>query len=58
MKCGWYIHLLKAEPAGSIPDWLVNMVIDHGPLRSMKKFKELLRLDKYKNAVIEGIINF
>ena len=51
-------YFLKAEPAGTIPDWLVNMVVDHGPVRSMKRFRELLSLDKYKNAVVNGILNY
>jgi len=51
-------YFLRAEPAGNIPDWLVNLAIDQGPIKSMKKFKRLLQEEKYQKAVVDGIINF
>jgi len=51
-------YYLKSNPAGSVPSWLVNMVIDQGPVKSMNAFKERLQTNIYKNAKVEGIENF
>jgi len=52
------VHLnyyLNSDPGGSIPDWLVNMAIDQGPFQTMKKFKELVKKEKYKNVQLPYI---
>ncbi len=39
------IHLtyyLKTDPAGKIPDWLVNLAVDRGPTTSLSNFRKLL----------------
>ncbi len=51
-------YYLSSDPAGNIPVWLVNLVIDQGPVKSMKKFVKLLDLDKYKNAEVKAIENY
>jgi ribonuclease HI len=43
-------YYLKSDPAGNIPAWLINLAADQGPLQTMVKFKEMLELEKYKNA--------
>lgn len=52
-------YFLRSEPAGNIPTWMVNLVIDQGPVKSMKKFRALIKLDKYINSAIDyNIIDF
>ena len=51
-------YLLKSDPAGSIPDWMVNMAIDQGPLKSMKGFMKALKNPQYKNATVPGILDW
>lgn len=43
-------YTLNTSPAGSIPTWLVNLVIDQGPLQSMQEFRKLLKDQKYQSA--------
>lgn len=52
------IYHLSADPAGSIPEWLVNLVVDQGPVQSMRAFRKLLQEDTYRNAQIAGIKNY
>ncbi len=51
-------YLLKSDPAGSIPSWMINMAIDQGPLKSMKGFLEHLDDEKYQGAKLPGIEDF
>jgi len=41
------------DPAGSIPDWILNMIIVDSPIKAMSELK--LRLEKKTG---KGIINF
>jgi hypothetical protein len=38
---------LNSEPGGNIPDWLVNLAIDEGPIQTIKAFLSLLDAAKY-----------
>lgn len=40
-------YLLNSEPGGNIPDWLVNLAIDEGPIQTIKAFLSLLDAAKY-----------
>ncbi|MFK7809404.1 MAG: START domain-containing protein [Saprospiraceae bacterium] len=51
-------YLLKSDPAGSIPNWMINLAIDQGPLKSMKGFLSLLDDPKYKNQHLPGIEDY
>ncbi len=51
-------YFLKSDPAGNIPAWAVNLAIDQGPVRSMKRFIEMLKDPKYKHAQVKGIVDF
>jgi hypothetical protein len=44
------IYRLHSDPAGDIPTWLVNMVIENGPINTVKGMREMMGKDKYKNA--------
>lgn len=48
-------YFLRSEPAGNIPNWMVNLAIDQGPVKSMKKFRILLEEEAYKNAQLDFI---
>jgi len=51
-------YLLKSDPAGSIPSWMINLAIDQGPLKSMKGFLKHLNDEKYKDVKLPGIEDF
>ncbi len=54
---GWpYIEYhIYSDPAGNLPDWLVNMAIDVGPRETIKAMRGLLQQDKYKKAKLAHI---
>ena len=52
------VYTLNSHPAGNIPDWLINMAIDQGPMESMKRFRNMLKTKKYKYAKIAGILDY
>ena len=43
-------YRLHSDPGGSIPAWLVNMVVDNGPTNTVKGMREKLKESKYQNA--------
>ena len=50
-------YLVKLDPGGLLPGWLVNLVSYSGPFNSFIKLKEFVRQDKYQKtelAYIEG----
>ena len=51
-------YLVKLDPGGWLPVWLVNLVSTSGPYNSFIKLREFVRQDKYQNAklaYIEGL---
>ncbi|MFN7119502.1 MAG: START domain-containing protein [Saprospiraceae bacterium] len=46
---------LVSDPGGSIPDWVVNMAIDKGPINTIKNFKDMLSKTKYRTAKLHYI---
>ena len=52
------VYTLKAHPAGSIPNWLINMVLDQGPVQSMLRFRDLLKHPDYINKSYPGVVNY
>lgn len=66
LAINWHIQPISAQkvrleyhlvsyPGGTIPDWVVNLAIDKGPVNSMKEFKEMLEKEKYKSAKLAFI---
>jgi hypothetical protein len=43
-------YRLHSDPGGSIPAWLVNMVVDNGPTNTVKGMREKLKEAKYQDA--------
>lgn len=54
---GWcYIeYYIYSDPAGNIPDWLVNMAIDVGPLETLSRMRNMLQQPKYRTAKLAYI---
>lgn len=36
-------YFAKSDPAGSIPDWIVNMAVDRGPTETLSNLRKLIR---------------
>ncbi len=51
-------YYLYSDPGGNIPDWVVNLGLDRGPVQSLLSFQELLQQEKYSNARLAFIKNF
>ena len=45
-------YFLRTSPGGNIPTWAVNMVIDHGALKTMDMLRELIDTGIYKDRNI------
>lgn len=43
-------YRLHSDPGGAIPTWLVNLVVDNGPVNTVKGMREMLTSEKYQNA--------
>ena len=54
---GWqYIeYYIYSDPGGNIPDWLVNMAIDVGPLETLGSMRDMLQQPKYRTAKLAYI---
>jgi len=50
-------YQVHANPGGSLPDWLANSVVVDTPLNTMSNMAEMLKLDKYTQAVLPLIKN-
>ena len=48
-------YTMAVNPAGSIPDWLINMTLTDGPIRTIKNLKSLL--PNYQSVKLEYIKN-
>lgn len=54
---GWlYVeYYLNSDPAGSIPDWAINMALDLGPRETIKRMREILKEPFYQNSRLAHI---
>jgi len=48
-------YYLKIDPAGNIPNWVTNMLIDNGPYQTLIDFKKQLDLPKYQKVKFDFI---
>ncbi len=48
-------YLMKTDPGGNLPPWMVNLAADQGPLQTVLRFREMLAQDKFKNAKVSFI---
>ena len=42
------LYFLQSTPGGAIPNWLVNLAADQGPIRSMQAFMKRVKLPIYE----------
>ena len=45
--------VMKVDPGGSIPDWLINLAAAEGPIRTIKNLRSFL--PKYQNITLNYI---
>lgn len=53
------IHLeyfVKSDPAGNIPDWLVNMVIDRGPTNTLSALRKTIKENTKQYEQLDWIV--
>ncbi len=43
-------YIIKFDPGGAIPGWLINMFITDGPYETFKNLKERVHASSYQNA--------
>jgi ribosome-associated toxin RatA of RatAB toxin-antitoxin module len=48
-------YLLRINPGGAIPSWLVNLAIANGPFTTISQMREEVKKDKYRLARITFI---
>ena len=55
---GWVIieYVMKIDPGGALPLWLVNMAVSRGPLLSFESLFELIESDRYKGKSAKGVV--
>jgi len=50
-------YYLKVDPAGTVPSWILNMVIDVGPYQTMENFVAMLQQTHHQKATFSFIKN-
>ena len=50
-------YYLRSDPGGAIPAWVVNLAVDHGPIKSMTGFRDLLKKEKYQRQAFSYVID-
>lgn len=51
------VYQVHAEPGGSLPAWLANSVVVDTPFHTLSNMRDMLMLEKYKQAEIPFIKN-
>lgn len=51
------VYIFHSDPAGELPTSIINLLIDEGPINSIKGLKELIKQEKYKKTNSHNIIN-
>lgn len=50
-------YTLQVDPGGLLPAWLVNLFATTGPYQSLKGLRKEVKLAKYQNATLAGIVD-
>ena len=50
-------YQVHANPGGSLPDWLANSVVVDTPYYTMSNMVDMLKVEKYQQAVVPNIKN-
>ncbi len=43
-------YYLRADPGGAIPAWVVNLALQTGPFKSMKRLREIAQSEDYRDV--------
>lgn len=56
---GWlYVeYYIYSDPGGNLPDWLVNLAVDVGPLETVKAIRKILNEPEYQRVKLAHIID-
>lgn len=46
-----------ADPGGNVPAWLANMFMDKGPIETFLSLRKLSKIEPYKSATFDFIVN-
>ena len=49
------VYVIKTDPGGNIPVFLTNIFIDKGPIQTIEKMREMLKLPEYQDAKVDYI---
>ncbi len=47
-----------ADPAGSLPNWLINSLVVDMPYTTLKNMQTKVLEEQYQNAVMDNVVNF
>jgi START domain len=50
-------YIFHSDPGGDLPNAVINLFIDEGPVNSIKGLKKLIKEEKYINSNSHGIVN-
>ena len=48
-------YYLKSDPGGSVPAWVVNLALQSGPFKTIKRLKALAQSEEYRNVKLSYI---
>jgi hypothetical protein len=48
-------YIVRSDPAGNIPAWLINLFIDVGPFKTIQAMRKEVQKEKYATAIIPYI---
>ncbi len=49
-------YFLRSDPGGYLPAWLVNLVIDQGPVATIEAFRQMVHQPPYRHAQLAHIV--
>lgn len=49
----YFEYTNHTDPAGKIPDWLINLVLEKGPMESIRKMKTFVEKEDYVKAKVK-----
>lgn len=50
-------YILKIDPGGKMPKWVINMAITKGPIDTIRSLFDRIKSGHYKGVIVEGVIN-
>ena len=50
-------YILKIDPGGKMPKWVINMAITKGPIDTIRSLFDRIKSGHYKGVIVEGVTN-